>query len=467
MERPSSATAALAATDPGWVLVVDDDASNAESVRKILEREGLPVRVASDGKDALQLLRKERVSVLLTDLMMPGVDGMALLRAAAVTSPATAVVLMTAYGTVEAAVEAMKEGAWDFITKPLRRADVVRAVARGRERAALRAENEALRSELQKVGRDREVIGHSPALRQALEVLDQVAPARTTVLLLGESGTGKEVFARRLHRQSGRRGAFVAVNCAAIPDALLESELFGHERGAFTGAIQAHPGRFAQADGGTILLDEIGDLPLALQAKLLRVLQEGEVQRVGSQQPQRVDVRVVAATNRDLQAEVSAGRFRADLYYRLHVVAIELPPLRERVSDIPALAQHFVARFCAQNNRAVLPISAEALTALQGWHWPGNVRELENALERAVVLCRGDAIGLAELPERFARVAEPAPGQTLCFSIGTPLEEIERTVLAETLRATGGDKRRAAMLLGISVRSVYRKIGDQEEGAEA
>ena len=467
MERALSANPVLAATDPGWVLVVDDDASNAESVRKILEREGLPVRVAIDGKDALQILRKERVSVLLTDLMMPGVDGMALLRASALTSPATAVVLMTAYGTVEAAVEAMKEGAWDFITKPLRRADVVRAVARGRERAALRAENEALRSELQKVGRDREVIGHSPALRQALEVLDQVAPARTTVLLLGESGTGKEVFARRLHQHSGRRGAFVPVNCAAIPDALLESELFGHERGAFTGATHSHPGRFAQADGGTILLDEIGDLPLALQAKLLRVLQEGEVQRVGSQQAQRVDVRVVAATNRDLQAEVSAGRFRADLYYRLHVVAIELPPLRDRVTDIPALAQHFVARFCAQNQRAVLPISAEALAALQRWDWPGNVRELENALERAVVLCRSDAIGLAELPERFARVADPTPGQMLSFAIGTPLEEIERTVLAETLRATGGDKRRAAVLLGISVRSVYRKMGDQDDAGES
>jgi two-component system response regulator HydG len=465
MERASATTATLRPDDPGWVVVVDDDTSNAESVRKTLEREGLPVRVAVDGKEALQLLRKERVSVLLTDLMMPGVDGMALLRAAAVTSPATAVVLMTAYGTVEAAVEAMKEGAWDFITKPLRRADLVRAATRARERAALRTENAALKSELQKVSHEREIIGNSPALRQAVDVLDQVAPARATVLLLGESGTGKEVFARRLHRQSQRRGAFVAINCAAIPDSLLESELFGHERGAFTGAISTTQGRFQQADGGTLLLDEIAELPLPLQAKLLRVLQEGEVQRVGGSQVQRVDVRVVAATNRDLQAEVDAGRFRADLFYRLHVVAIELPPLRSRPSDIPALAQHFIGRFCSQNQRPLLALTAEALTQLQSWEWPGNVRELENVLERAVVLCRGPVIGVGELPDKLGKVSEPQ-GQAMTFTVGTPLEEIERTVITETLRVTGGDKRRAAMLLGISLRSVYRKIGDQEEGAD-
>ena len=442
------------------VLVVDDDAANLQSVQKILEREGWPTLAAPDGREALALLRKHRVAVLVTDLMMPGIDGMELLRTVQRTSPATAVVMMTAYGTVETAVESMKAGAYDFVTKPLRRADLVRSVGRALERARLHMENSALREELVLVGGRRDIVGQSPAVRAALDLLEQVAPARTTVLLQGESGTGKEVFARALHRQSGRKGLFVAVNCAAIPEALVESELFGHERGAFTGAVARTDGRFQQADGGTLLLDEVGELPPATQAKLLRVLQESEVQRVGSAQSQRVDVRVVAATNRNLEREVEQGRFRADLFYRLHVIAIDLPPLRARGEDIPGLAMHFLRRFAGQNHKPVVGVDADAMAALCAWTWPGNVRELENTMERAVVLTRTDRITLQELPERIAQVETAGPSRVLHIQVGTPLEEVERLLITETLRLTGGDKRRTASLLGMAVRTLYRRLDE-------
>jgi two-component system response regulator HydG len=441
------------------VLVVDDDASNLASVQKILQREGFAVLAVGDGREALAVLRRERVAVLVTDLMMPGIDGMELLRACQWTSPSTAVVVMTAYGTVETAVAAMKEGAYDFVTKPLRRTDVVRSVARAMERAQLHHENQSLREELEKAGRSREILGTSPAIRRAVDLIEQVAPARTTILLQGESGTGKEVFARAVHRLSARKGPFVAVNCAAIPENLLESELFGHERGAFTGAVARTDGKFTQADGGTLLLDEIADLPMGLQAKLLRVLQEGEVQRIGSGQPTRVDVRVLAATNRDLEEEVAQGRFRSDLFYRLHVICVEVPALRERGSDIAGLAHHFLRRFASVNHKDIRAIQPEAMAALQAYTWPGNVRELENAMERAVLLARGDTIGLSELPERIVRAE--GGSRVLSIAVGTPLEEIERLVIDETLKLTGGDKRKAAMLLGIAVRTIYRRLGDQ------
>ncbi len=443
------------------MVVVDDDAANASSLQKILQREGLQCEVAADGRQALTLLRKARVAVVLTDLMMPGVDGIELLQATQTSSPATAVIVMTAYGTVETAVQAMKQGAYDFLTKPLRRAEVVRAVTRALERSALRRENEELREELARAGRSRDLIGTSPSVRRAVDLVQQVAPARTTVLLQGESGTGKEVFARAIHRLSGRKGPFVAVNCAAIPESLMESELFGHEKGAFTGAVATKPGQFQLAEHGTLLLDEIADMPLNLQAKLLRVLQEGEVQRVGGALPQRVDVRLLAATNRDLEAEVEAGRFRADLYYRLAVICIELPPLRQRADDVTSLAQYFLRRFALQNGKPTLALSHEAMAALQSYAWPGNVRELENAMERAVVLARGETIMPSDLPERVAR--SEGGRSEISFAAGTPLEEIERMAIAETLRLTSGDKRRAAALLGIAVRTLYRRIGEQDE----
>ncbi len=454
-----------AATPGRTVLVVDDDGANLRSLEKILQREGLHVIAATDGQDAARRLRQGGVAVLLTDLMMPGVDGMELLRVASTHSAHTAVIVMTAYGTVETAVAAMKEGAYDFITKPLRRAEVVRAVARARERASLRMENANLLQELERAGRSREIIGSSPLMRRCLDLVERVASARTTVLLQGESGTGKEVVARTIHRLSGRQGPFIAINCAAIPENLLESELFGHEKGAFTGAAARRDGRFHLAHTGTLLLDEIGDLPLPLQGKLLRVLQEGEVERVGGGRPVAVDVRVLAATNRDLVQETKHGRFRQDLFYRLNVIPIELPPLRERGEDIPRLANHFLRRYAAMNHKEVATITPDAMEALSGWGWPGNVRELENVIERAVVLARGAEVSRADLP---TAIAESEGGsRILHIPVGTPLEEIERLALAETLKMTGGDKRRAAMLLGIAVRTIYRKLDGLERPADA
>jgi len=451
------------------VLLVDDDASNLESLQRVFVREGFVVRTARDGREALDVLRREACGVVLTDLMMPGVDGMDLLKAIKAVAPETEVVLMTAYGSVETAVAAMKEGATDFIPKPLRRADVVRAVRRAADRAGLVAENRALRAELQRMGTPRDILGQSPAIRHALALLEQVAPSTAGVLIEGESGTGKELFARALHRLSPRAaGPFVPVHCAAIPETLMEAELFGHEKGAFTGAIGKREGRFGLADGGTLLLDEVGEIPPGVQVKLLRVLQEGTFERLGSSTPVRTDVRVVATTNRDLRAEVKAGRFREDLFFRLDVVTLRLPSLRERQGDVPLIAQAMLARFAAREARAVRGFTDEALALVEAHSWPGNVRELEHAVERAVLLCRGEWITPGDLPPSVVPTpsATDAPARSLQIPIGTPLEEVERRVIAETLHFTHGDKRAAAALLGIATRTIYRKLGSGSD-AEA
>lgn len=439
------------------VLVVDDDASNRESLVRIFEREGLEALTAGDGREALDLLRKRRVAVVLTDLMMPGLTGLELLRAARAVSPETEFILMTAFGTVETAVEAMKEGAWDFVTKPFKRIQIVRAVRRALDQRSLVMENQALRAELQEARRDRSIIGNALVMRNALDLARQVAASRATVMLLGESGTGKELFARAIHQGSDRAARpFIALNCAALPESLLEAELFGHEKGAFTGAQARRQGRFELAHGGTLFLDEVAEMSPQVQVKLLRVLQEGEFERVGGSQTIRVDARIVAATNKHLEAEVEAGRFREDLFYRLNVIQLALPPLRARRDDIPLLAQHFLERFAGRNQKRITGITAEAVAALQGWSWPGNVRELENLMERAVVLCRSEVIGLEDLP---ASMRDHEPEQrALTFAIGTPLEEVERTLIRETLRFTRGDKRLAAQLLGIATRTIYRKL---------
>ncbi len=454
------------------VLIVDDEAPNRESLGKIFEREGWRVALASSGPAALDALRREHVAVVVTDLMMPGMGGDELLRAVKTVSPDSEVVLMTAYGTVETAVAAMKDGAYDFLTKPVKRHAIVKSVRQALERGALVAENRALKARLAELspGGPGGLIGDAPSFRAVLETLRQAAPTEATVLLVGESGTGKELAARLLHDLSARAaGPFVPINCAAIPEGLLESELFGHEKGAFTGAVSRKEGRFERAGRGTLFLDEVGDIPLGVQVKLLRFLQDGVLERVGGTEPIRVDARVVSATNKDLAAEVRAGRFREDLFYRLDVVALRLPPLRERREDVPLLASAFLRRFAEKNGKAVSGFTPAALVALERYAWPGNVRELQHAVERAVILTRGEAIDLGDLPEAVRAAAGPgaaAPGAstTLTVPLGTPLEEVERIVIRETLRQTRGDKNLAAQILGIAARTIYRKLDRDEEG---
>lgn len=446
------------------VMVVDDEPGIRESLRKIFERESFQVSVTDSGEEALQLLRAGRVDLVLADIMMPKMNGIELLRAIKAISPATEVVMMTAFGTVENAVECMREGAYDFITKPLKRAIVVRSVQRALERRELLHENRVLRQAIGSGGPN-DVIGQSMALRRTLEVVSQAAPSAATILLVGESGTGKELLARQIHRMSDNAaGPFVAVNCAALPETLLETELFGHEKGAFTGAAARREGRFERANGGTIFLDEIGETSAAVQVRLLRVLQEGEIERVGGEASVRVSARVLAATNRNLEEDVKAGRFREDLYYRLNVIQIRLPPLRERRGDVPLLAQHFLHQYCEKNRKSISAFSEAAMKALDAYSWPGNVRELENTIERAVVLCRSDVVSVDDLPEGVvssAALQTRTPEDGIFIPFGTPLDEIERRVIRTTLERTGGDKKIAARLLGIAARTIYRKLDEQ------
>jgi two-component system response regulator HydG len=453
------------------ILIVDDERGILESLSKVFERDGLKVLAAASGAEGLELLRRHRVGVLLTDLMMPGaLNGLDLLKAARTVAPETEVVLMTAYGTVETAVEAMKEGAYDFVTKPLKRAHVVRIVRNALDKQALLVENRALKAQLDE-RRRRAVVGTSLAWRRTMDIVMQAAPSEATVLLLGESGTGKELLARALHENSPRAGRpFIAVNCAAIPETILEAELFGYERGAFTGATARREGRFEAADSGTLFLDEIAEMPLHLQVKLLRVLQESEIERLGAGgRATPIDIRLVAATNKDLRRLVKEGRFREDLFYRLNVINVAIPPLRDRRDDVPLLVEHFLQVYRAKNGKSVIGCSRRALDLLGQYSWPGNVRELENAIERAVVLTRGATLDVDDLPREVREAGTEGSGQVLSFAIGTPLEEVERRAIHETLRHTKGDKRLAAQLLGIATRTIYRKLetdAPDEEDAE-
>jgi two-component system response regulator HydG len=455
-----------AAPNAPTVLVVDDEPPIVDSLQKILERESLRVLTAGSGGEALEIIRREPVSVLLTDLMMPGMSGMDLLRASKSVAPETETVLMTAYGTVENAVEAMKQGAYDFVTKPIKRAHLVRVIGKAIEKRSLVQENRTLRAQLAAEKR-RSLIGQSLPWRRTMEIMMQAAPSQATVLLLGESGTGKELLARAIHDNSPRAGGpFVPVNCAALPESILEAELFGYEKGAFTGAAQRHDGRFVQAHGGTLFLDEIGEIPTHVQVKLLRVLQEGEVERLGGRML-KVDLRLVAATNQDLRAAVREGRFREDLYYRLNVIAVPIPPLRDRREDVPLLAEHFLQLYAARNGRHLAGFSRQAADTLSRYDWPGNVRELENTVERAVVLARGNAIEIDDLPPDVRQGGVTGDGRTLSFAVGTPLEEIERRVIHATLAHVGGDKRLCAQLLGIATRTIYRRLEEERIEPEA
>ena len=447
------------------ILVADDEAGMRESVSRALRREGFQVIAVEDGAAALDTLRRVAVDLLVADLRMPGLDGLELLRAARLVAPDTEVIVLSGHGTVEEAVDAMKEGAWDFLTKPFDRAPLVRAVRQALERRALVLENRRLQRQLDDLAGADEMVGRSPAILELARLVRQVAPTTATALILGESGTGKELVARAIHRLSPRREKpFVRVNCAALPDTLLESELFGHEKGAFTGAVGRRQGRFELADGGALLLDEVGDLSPLAQAKVLRVLQEGEFEPIGAMRTVRVDVRVVAATNQDLAALVGEKRFREDLYYRLQVIALTVPPLRERREDIPLLAQHFLRRYATKNQRAIQGFSEEALARLTDYPWPGNVRELEHSVERAVVLAQGPFVEARDLPETVAQT-EPSM-RVVPIPIGMPLEEVEQRLIEETLRQTKGDKELAAKLLGIASRTIYRKLKERESPAE-
>jgi len=364
----------------------------------------------------------------------------------------------------------MKDGAYDFLTKPLKRHAVLKSVQQAIDKRRLVLENKQLRARL--AGTEQPIVGQSPSLRATLDIIRQAAPSSATVLLLGESGTGKELFARALHEHSPRsQGPFVPINCAAIPETILESELFGYERGAFTGAVQRKEGRIERAQGGSLFLDEVGELTASVQVKLLRFLQDGEIERLGGSGTMKVDCRVVAATNQDLSARVREGKFREDLYYRLNVIQVVLPPLRDRIEDIPLLADHFMARYAAKNGKQIGALTRAALSALEAYPWPGNVRELEHAIERAVVLSRGAQIDVDDLPEsvrsggagRAAGIGAALEGRTLAVPLGTTMEEIELRVIRETLRQTKGDKNLAAQLLGIAARTIYRKLDREKE----
>jgi two-component system response regulator HydG len=449
------------------LLVADDDPAVRESLERALAREGYGVVQAPDGQAALERLQAGGVDLVLSDLKMPGLNGLELLRAAKVVAPDVDFVMLTAFGTVEEAVQAMKDGATDFLTKPFQRAQLIKVVRQALERRALIAQNRALQQRLDALLRQGEIIGVSPAFRRMMTLVEQVADSSATVMIQGESGTGKELVARAIHERSARKsGPFVAVNCAALPETLLESELFGYEKGAFTGATARKEGRFEVANGGTLFLDEIADLSLVTQPKILRVLQEGEFERLGGNRSIRVDVRIVTATNQDLAALVRDRRFREDLFYRLNVISIEVPPLRHRREDIPVLAEHFLKLYAAKNNRRLEGFSKDAMRRVEGYSWPGNVRELENVIERAVVLARGSMIELTDLPDNVGG-ATPMPDGVFIVRVGTPLAEVQQRLLEETLRLTKGNRTLTAKILGIDPKTVFRKLkaSEAEESA--
>jgi two-component system, NtrC family, response regulator AtoC len=449
----------------GRVLIVDDEVNARTALAELLRDEGYQVETAADGFKALPKLDEFAPELLLTDLKMPGMDGLELMRKARARDQDCVIVVMTAYGAVDTAVKAMREGAADYVTKPVNVEELSLVLARELDRRRLRAEAGQLRARLAERHRIQNLVGSSPVMHEVFETVLQVAPSRASVLITGESGTGKELVAAALHQHSPRAsGPFVKLHCAALAETILESELFGHERGSFTGAVARRDGRFQQADRGTLFLDEIGEVSQAIQVKLLRFLQEHEFERVGGNQTVKVDVRVVAATNRDLKKLVAEGKFREDLYYRLNVVSIEMPPLRARPSDVPLLASHFLARYAKDNGKTISGFSDEALARLVAYDWPGNVRELENAVERAVVVSRRDTIGPQDLAPSIANARRAPDGMPAIP--GASLPEIERYAILRTLEHTGGSTSRASEILQISPRKIQYKLHEYSRGPD-
>jgi two-component system response regulator AtoC len=445
------------------VLVVDDEENLRLVLRTILKRAGYDVEVATSGEEALEKVESFGPDVILTDVRMPKMSGLDLLAALkAKQSPAT-VIVMSAYGSVDLAIEAMKAGAYDYVPKPFKPDEILLTLRKAEERETLRRENAKLREEIRRESKFDEILAKSAPMMEIFKTISKIADYKTTVLISGESGVGKELVARAIHRRSSRKDKpFVAINCGAIPENLLESELFGHKKGAFTDAHSDRRGLFEEATGGTLFLDEIGELPLALQVKLLRVLQEETIRRLGDVKDTKVDVRIVAATHRDLQAEVKAGRFREDLFYRLNVLPIPIPPLRDRREDILLLVDHFLARNNIRLGTAIRGLDAEARKALVDYAWPGNVRELENTIERAMVLAEGDQLHTQDLPERVREARDPVQMQLASgeLSVKKTTRIIEEVLIRRALQKTKGNRTRAAEVLEISHRALLYKLKD-------
>lgn len=449
------------------ILIVDDEKNTRDGLRRALSRE-YDVFTAESAAAALRILEEEHIDLMLSDVRMPGEDGIELLKQVRSKYPNTTCVLLTAYGSVETAVEAMKQGAHDFLTKPVNLDHLDMLIARTLQHASLLKENEELKRQLDSRYGLESIIGSSPAMERLFDVIRQAAPSQATVLIQGGSGTGKELVAQAMHRLSNcASGPFVAVHCAALSPTLLESELFGHEKGAFTGAMAQRKGRFEMANGGTLFLDEISEIDLATQVKLLRVLETRQFERVGGTETLTVNIRVIAATNRDLRKYVDEGKFREDLYYRLNVIEINLPSLKERSSDIPILCDHFIREFAERNQRNVSGISQGAIAALQAYDWPGNVRELRNTIEKMVVLARGDILEAEDVPENIKNalllkgvsLSTTALPQTTIVGEES-LAEMEKRKILDALNAAGGNKSKAAEALGISRRTLHRKLNE-------
>ena len=447
------------------VLIVEDDALARKGMADLLSLWGYEVATAGDGAEALERVSEESPAVVVSDLVMPGMDGLGLLSALRVDHPDVAVIMLTGQGSIESAVQAMKEGAYDYLTKPLDPARLQVLLERALDRAESAREVHRLRRELRQRGAFGRLVAGAPAMQEVTRQIEQVAPTDATVLVLGESGTGKELVARTIHEHSRRRrGPFVAVNCAAIPETLLESEIFGHEKGSFTGATGRRPGCFELADGGTLFLDEIAEMSPATQVKFLRVLQDGRFRRVGGQAEITVDVRVIAATNKSPTKALQDGALREDLYYRIAVFTLALPPLRERPEDLEELVRVLLEELDERHGRAVRGVDEAALAVLRRYAWPGNVRELRNVLERAIIVCPGELIGLGHLPSPPSAATspvEPAADQAaddVRLSVGTTVDEAERRLILRTLAHTGNNKTRAAEILGISLKTLHNKL---------
>jgi DNA-binding NtrC family response regulator len=444
------------------ILIVDDEKNIREGLGQALEMDGYAIFLAADGKEAMNTFTEEEIDLVITDLKMPNISGGELLRRIAADQPTVPVIILTGHGTIETAVDAMRDGAYDFLTKPVNLDHLSLLVKRALANRSMTLQYRAMQSELEKKRGFANIIGTSPQLRRVFDMVEQVAASRAAILITGESGTGKELIADAIHNLSNRKDkAFIKVHCAALAESLLESELFGHEKGAFTGALSRKRGRFELAHLGTIFLDEIGEINPGVQVKILRVLQEKRFERVGGEETLDVDVRVIAATNRDLKKEITEGRFREDLFYRLNVVNIHLPPLRERKEDIPLLAAAFLKEFAEENNKHIEGIDPKAISALYAYSWPGNIRELRNCVESAVVLCKTQGITTDDLPPSVRGSDE---GNAVRIVLGTSMAEAEKAIILGTLGHMRGNKSRTAETLGIGRKTLHRKL--KEYGLE-